>query len=193
MEQTPRAVKIVLYGKEGVGKSALMMRYVYGGFTLGMESTIGASFSSKNIQIDSGKLTLQIWDTAGSERFNSIVPIYIRGAKVVLLCFDEPNIETLETKISKIKEINDQATILFVVTKCDILEDQSQFDSVVKYATSHHHKLFYTSSLTGYGITDLFDHVINISSEPVLPLSNITLRPPEDNKQTKTCCGTSYL
>ena len=61
--------KIVLYGKAGAGKSALMMRYVYNRFDYEMESTIGAAFNSKKITVDKKALTLQIWDTAGQERF----------------------------------------------------------------------------------------------------------------------------
>ena len=148
--------KIVLYGKAGAGKTALMMRYVYNKFDYELESTIGAAFNSKSIKIDKKTLTLQIWDTAGSERFNSIVPIYLRGAKVVLLCFQEPDLEDIEYRIGKITEINDKANIFLVATKMDLTKDKT-YEKIGTYAKEHNYKVFYTSSATGYGVADLFD------------------------------------
>ena len=139
--------KIVLYGKAGAGKSALMMRYVYNRFDYEMESTIGAAFNSKKITVDKKALTLQIWDTAGSERFNSIVPIYLRGAKVVLLCFQEPDIEEIEYKIGKIMETNDKADIFLVATKMDLTKDKT-YENVENYAKEHNYKIFFPRQIT---------------------------------------------
>ena len=49
-----------------VGKSSLLGRYTKGEFTHRYVATIGADFTTKDVHIDKKRITLQIWDTAGS-------------------------------------------------------------------------------------------------------------------------------
>ncbi|CAF1311373.1 unnamed protein product, partial [Didymodactylos carnosus] len=51
-------------------------------------STIGVDFQIRTIDIDSKHVKLQIWDTAGQDRFKCVVRNFYRGAHGVLLCFD---------------------------------------------------------------------------------------------------------
>ncbi|XP_039972185.1 ras-related protein rab7 [Xiphias gladius] len=84
----PVTLKIILLGNSGVGKSSFMNRYVNHGYTNMYRATIGTDFLSKTVGIDGDKVTLQIWDTAGTERFQSLgTPLY-RGAHCCLLVFD---------------------------------------------------------------------------------------------------------
>ena len=66
MDVSAREVKVVLLGDAGVGKSCLVLRFVTGSFDKYSESTIGASFMSKLITVDSQPIKYQIWDTAGA-------------------------------------------------------------------------------------------------------------------------------
>ncbi|EEC49319.1 predicted protein [Phaeodactylum tricornutum CCAP 1055/1] len=54
------------------------------------EATIGVSFLSKTvICIDTNKaIKLKIWDTAGQERYQSLTPLYFRGAGAAILVYD---------------------------------------------------------------------------------------------------------
>lgn len=151
-------VKVVLYGDPGVGKSALMLRYVYNRFDFESESTIGAAFNTKQVQVADINVKLEIWDTAGSERFNSIHPMYIRGAKVVLLCFAEPVLSIIKSKVANIDKITTDTEIILVATKID-LPDVQNFSEVSKFAEESGYRLFYTSSLSGHGIQELFNRV----------------------------------
>jgi len=47
-----------------------------------------ASFFVKNLTVDEEIVRFQIWDTAGQERYNSLAPMYYRGAEAALLVFD---------------------------------------------------------------------------------------------------------
>ncbi|KAM7006710.1 ras-related protein rab7 [Tautogolabrus adspersus] len=81
-------VKIILIGSSGVGKSSFMNSYVNHRFTNAYRATIGTDFSSKTVNIDGDSVILQIWDTAGTERFQSLgTPLY-RGAHSCMLVFD---------------------------------------------------------------------------------------------------------
>ncbi|XP_072308047.1 ras-related protein rab7 [Eucyclogobius newberryi] len=81
-------VKLVIIGNSGVGKSSLMNRYVNHRFTNLYRPTIGTDLLSKTETIDGASVTLQIWDTAGTERFQSLgTPLY-RGAHCCMMVFD---------------------------------------------------------------------------------------------------------
>lgn len=81
-------LKVILIGNSGVGKSSFMSRYVNHRFTNLYRATIGTDFLSKSETIDGVCVTLQIWDTAGTERFQSLgTPLY-RGAHCCMLVFD---------------------------------------------------------------------------------------------------------
>lgn len=59
--------------------------------------TIGADFSKKELQLDSRtKVTLQIWDTAGQEKFQSLGYAFYRGADCCCLCYDITNRRSFE-------------------------------------------------------------------------------------------------
>lgn len=154
-------VKIVLCGKENTGKSALVARYIHNHFDSNISSTIGASFFQKDVYVDDNKVTLSIWDTAGSERYGTMMPMYMRGAKIVILCFDENHLDDLESQISKIVLANDSAEVLLVATKSDI---HKNYHLAEKYALQNNFKFFLTSSFSGQGISELFGDIVKIST-----------------------------
>jgi small GTP-binding protein len=83
-----RGFKIIIAGSQGVGKSSLLLRYVDNVWSGNLLSTIGVDFKFKTTEVNGEKVKLQIWDTAGSEAFKSIVSAYYRGADAVMLVFD---------------------------------------------------------------------------------------------------------
>ncbi|XP_037623257.1 ras-related protein rab7 [Sebastes umbrosus] len=86
--KSPVILKIILIGSSGVGKSSFMNRYVHHRFTNMYRATIGTDFLSKTVHIEGDTVTLQMWDTAGTERFQSLgIPLY-RGAHCCMLVFD---------------------------------------------------------------------------------------------------------
>jgi Ras-related protein Rab-7A len=80
--------KIIILGNSGVGKTSLMERYVAAKFSAQYKTTIGADFSTKDVQIGDELVTLQIWDTAGQERFQSLGVAFYRGADACVLVYD---------------------------------------------------------------------------------------------------------
>ncbi|KAG8128429.1 hypothetical protein E2320_015285 [Naja naja] len=81
--------KVVMLGKEYVGKTSLVERYVHNRFLVGpYQNTIGAAFVAKVMPVGGRTVTLGIWDTAGSERYEAMSRIYYRGAKAAIVCYD---------------------------------------------------------------------------------------------------------
>ncbi|XP_072344085.1 uncharacterized protein [Scyliorhinus torazame] len=81
-------LKVILLGNSGAGKSALMNLYVFKRYTNSYKATIGADFLIRDVTLDGKKVTVQVWDTAGTERFQSLGSVLYRGTDCCILVFD---------------------------------------------------------------------------------------------------------
>lgn len=88
MSKKKNFLKIVILGDSGVGKTTLLQQYVSGKSNAHSKPTIGADFSKKELMIDNTIVTLQIWDTAGQEKFQSLGYAFYRGADCCALVYD---------------------------------------------------------------------------------------------------------
>ena len=82
--------KVVLLGDSGVGKTCIISRYISGSFDSNSASTNGASYASKKVEYkDINKiLILDIWDTAGQEKYKSLTKFFYKDAAVAILVYD---------------------------------------------------------------------------------------------------------
>ncbi|KAH8297932.1 hypothetical protein KR018_001009 [Drosophila ironensis] len=85
--QRSKLLKVVILGDGGVGKSALLTRFVSNRYEENNFHTIGVEFMNKDIVVDGERYTLQIWDTAGQERFRALRTPFYRGSDICLLCY----------------------------------------------------------------------------------------------------------
>ncbi|KAK1971123.1 ras family protein [Colletotrichum eremochloae] len=87
--------KIILLGPSGTGKSCLLHRFVKNEWRVLSSQTIGVEFASKIIKVGTGsrrkRIKLQLWDTAGTERFRSVSRSYYRGAAGAIFVYDITN------------------------------------------------------------------------------------------------------
>jgi GTPase SAR1 family protein len=89
--------KVVIIGEYSVGKTSLCQRFI--NRVVGKtEPTIGAAFQVKTVPLPNSTQTvkLEIWDTAGSERYRSLMPMYYRDAAVAMICYDITNIKSFQ-------------------------------------------------------------------------------------------------
>uniref|UniRef100_A0A914PIB3 Uncharacterized protein n=1 Tax=Panagrolaimus davidi TaxID=227884 RepID=A0A914PIB3_9BILA len=84
-------LKVIFIGDPNVGKTSLINQYTNKRFCNYYKSTVGADFMTKSIVIEDKVVTLQIWDTAGCERFHSLGTAFYRGADCCVLTFDVTN------------------------------------------------------------------------------------------------------
>uniref|UniRef100_A0A9L0RWH9 RAB17, member RAS onco family n=1 Tax=Equus caballus TaxID=9796 RepID=A0A9L0RWH9_HORSE len=83
----PFVFKLVLLGSGSVGKSSLALRYVKNDFRSTLP-TVGCAFFTKVVDLGAASLKLEIWDTAGQEKYHSVCHLYFRGANAALLVYD---------------------------------------------------------------------------------------------------------
>ncbi|CAL8337275.1 unnamed protein product [Merluccius merluccius] len=84
----PTRLKVILIGNSGVGKSSLTARYVNHSFLTFHRATIGTDFVTKDETVDGRSVVLEIWDTAGTERFRSLGASMYRWSHCCVLVFD---------------------------------------------------------------------------------------------------------
>ncbi len=104
----PYSVKCVVLGDQGVGKTTLATVFNQGYFDPDTQSTIGVSFVSKNLKLigKDQSIKVQVWDTAGLERFFSIVASYIRDSYIALMVFDMTRRESWDNLVKWKNELD---------------------------------------------------------------------------------------
>ena len=91
--------KLVFIGDSGVGKTAIISRFIKGTFENNYDSTNGATFANKKIEYKDKKICLQfdIWDTAGQEKFKSLTKFFYKDAGIAILVYDITRIESFNS------------------------------------------------------------------------------------------------
>ena len=126
--------KVVLLGPSGCGKSCLLHRFIKNEWRVLTSQTIGVEFASKIVKVGDGsrrkRIKLQLWDTAGTERFRSVSRSYYRGAAGALLIYDVSNWTTfagLGTFLNDARALaSPNLTLLLVGNKSDLSDGTSQ-------------------------------------------------------------------
>ena len=85
---------MVTLGEGGVGKTSLIMRFVYDVFSGVQQTTIGSSFVERDVYVGDSAYKLRLWDTAGQERFDALTGFYARGARAIIICYDVTDRDT---------------------------------------------------------------------------------------------------
>ena len=117
--------KVLLLGDSTVGKTCVLLKYTDKIFQETHMMTIGLDYRLKVMQLQSGKeVKLQIWDTAGQDRFRSITKNYYKGSHGIILIYDVTSLKTFENVkswVSQIhEEISDKVVIYLVANKIDM-------------------------------------------------------------------------
>ena len=150
--------KIVFIGNEGAGKTSLLQRLQYGIFNPHTATTIGASFVKQTICVDDTDVNLHFWDTTGQSRFNMILPSFIRGAKIVLICFDSADVDNVQNHINNVNSVDPTVRIILVMTKIDQVTFHDT-KKIKEYALTKELSVFLTSAKSGEGVQKLFEEI----------------------------------
>lgn len=156
--------RIVIIGDTSVGKTSILNQLIEQTFQEYEQSTVGANYQLYVEEIDGKKVEIQIWDTAGQEKFKSLGPIYYRNARGAAVVFDVTNRHTFDDLtewITAFTEVAGTDTAIFIVANQIDRADARQVDSdeVKKWADSNDYKVFETSAKTGVGIKELFHEI----------------------------------
>ncbi|KAJ5778592.1 Ras-related protein RABA1b [Penicillium odoratum] len=124
--------KVILLGPSGAGKSCVLHRFVKNEWRVLSSQTIGVEFSSRIIKLGTGsrrkRIKLQLWDTAGTERFRSVSRSYYRGAAGAILIYDVasyPSFAALPTFLMDARALaSPNLTVILAGNKADLADPE---------------------------------------------------------------------
>ena len=117
-------IKIILIGDSSVGKRNFIFRFVDNKFQSSHITTVGFDFKTKICTLPNSKKTikLQIWDTAGQEKYMSLNQNLFLKVQGILLMYDITNrssFDNLQKWMNLIKDIIDEIPLVLVGNKID--------------------------------------------------------------------------
>ena len=176
LKTLPDESKVILVGKQGVGKTCISDQFNLGKLNPNLTQTIGASFIAKEIPTKNGPITMHVWDTAGQERYRSLIPLYARNAIVALIIFDVTDLDSYNQIFSIwIDEINKNADpnclIYLIANKVD-LPAQFDIDAAEEEAKKNGFYFKRISALNNESVLDLFSDVADAISKLPIPQLN---------------------
>ena len=151
--------KIIFCGDAGVGKTSIINSIMGQKFSEEYEPSIGVDFFSKTVRYNGRLIKLQIWDSAGQEKFRSLIPNYIRGSALIFLIFDiskKITYEHLNEWLNFITNIENGSLIIIVGNKID-LKDTREVNSeeAEKYCKDKKYDYFEVSAKDGTNIDNM--------------------------------------
>ena len=186
--------KVLLLGDSTVGKTCVLLKYTDKIFQDTHMMTIGLDYRLKTMKLQNGQdVKLQIWDTAGQDRFRSITKNYYKGSNGIILIYDVTSLKTFENVkswVSQIhEEISDKVVIYLVGHKVDMEEERKvTTEEGQKLAEELGVPFIETSAKSGLNIDEIFNDIVerihkafgNIKK----PTKNISYQAPD-----KKCCA----
>ena len=118
--------KIIFVGDSGVGKTTLINRINNEEFKDLNESSVGIDYYSKNIKFGGEELTLQIWDTAGQEKYRGLIPTYARNAVLAFIIYDISSKKSFENLTEWINYLNsiEKMPMIICGNKIDLVDNR---------------------------------------------------------------------
>ena len=113
-----KEIKAILLGDVGVGKTNLINVSVGMAFDKNEKSTISNSFVTKKTTINKQKYNIDLWDTAGQEKYYQITKIFFKGSNVIIFVYDvtsKSSFEGLSKWMDMAKETTDGQYVCGIV------------------------------------------------------------------------------
>ncbi len=170
-----KVFKVMVLGDAGVGKTSILEQYVNQVFTGAYKVTIGSDFLSKELLLGTDHVRLQIWDTAGQEKYRSLSLAYYRGADACMFVFDVTdkrsfnNLEMwMQTFFSQIPEKQVETfPVVIVGNKADKTGDRLVSEDAIKRWCKNHNNVSYfdVSAKTRSGIDEAFERLSGLANQ----------------------------
>ena len=201
--------KLVIIGNTHVGKTSLMLRYSDNIFRDKHISTIGVDFKIVKVKVGTTCVKLQIWDTAGQDRFRTISSTYYRGAHGAIIVYDVTSSQSfynVEHWINDMNAYNQNVYKVLVGNKNDDPNGSStskiiETKEAQRLANQMNLPLFETSAKEDINVKEVFEKVaeqllkrdilrkIEQRERTLKKETSQTIRLSKKSKKKKSCCS----
>jgi small GTP-binding protein len=161
-----KEAKIVMVGSATVGKTSIVNRFAEGLFNSSTQPTIGAAFLALIVRTPRYLVKLQIWDTAGCERYRAMAAMYFQNAHGAIIVYDVTSLQSfndVETWLAELREHGDRKiAIALVGNKTDLVHERAVAPEAGRqYALDNGIDVFKeTSAANGANISDIFTELV---------------------------------
>ena len=199
--------KVLKLGNSQVGKSSILNQFTEGTFSETMPPTLGIDYKISQITSGEDTIKLQIWDTAGQEKFKSITENFYKGAQGIILVFDLTDRGSFDNIRVWLKNIFEKAgknvVICLVGNKLDLYQQymadpstqgrcvpQEDVDQLLAEHPFHYLK---TSAKTNINVKEAFDFIgtelLKKNADLIKEHKGKNLKSKqEDKEEKKGCC-----
>lgn len=190
-------MKVVVLGIQNVGKTAILHRYVTNDFNAYLVQTMIAGTLQKRVQNESETIVMDLWDTAGQEKFRSLTPQYIRGSHAAIIVTSVDNsgsakdipyfMDLIESAASE------DITVCVALNKVDLPEEIHQVTKEIiqkkieELPQKNRPAVFMVSAKVGTGINLLFDYIQAQTKSTTKSMSGSSTMVVLD-EDSKNCC-----
>ena len=155
-----------LYDLGMVGKTSIINRYINGQFIQSNKRTINTNAFQKTIILNGNTFNLNVWDTAGEEKYHALAPIFYQNSDGAIIVYDCTNKETFERAVKWINELADilednKYRLILVGNKIDLPEKKISSEKGNELAKKYNANFIEVSALSGSGIDNIFEILTN--------------------------------
>ena len=196
-KESDNDLKMILVGSSGVGKTNLINSLIDEKFQAITLATSSSTYVVKKIMINDKLYEVEIWDTAGQEKFYSLTKIFIKGAKLVIFVYDitqRKTFEEIDHWINTVNEVLEEKPVIGLAgNKKDLyLKEEVNNEEGIEKAKEIGAIFRLTSAKEGFGISDLFEELMyeyikKVESGEIKPHKSYNLEKGNTNKKKKCC------
>ena len=166
-------LKIIVVGDISVGKTSVIKRYITNTFSEEHKSTISCEFKKKTLEIDAETCAnLQIWDTAGEEKFMSVTKQFYTDSHGAMIVYDLTKKDTFLKLDKWIKDVKEKAlqdvVIMIVGNKSDLVSEKVELgDELKPFKENYEYQDVSAKSGTNVALAfeNLTNKIINVLKE----------------------------
>ena len=150
-------IKLLIIGDSSVGKSNFMSRFIEDKFNTSYMTTSGIDLKTADIQIKNKKIRIQLWDTAGQEKYKAITKnlfLKVMGAIIIYDITSEKSYINLKEWVKMVKEeCGPHMKIIIVGNKLDLADERIiDEEEAMNYAKEQKTDYIETSCKTGENV-----------------------------------------
>lgn len=160
-------LKFIVLGDTCTGKTSFVTYLRDGVFNKLYSSTIGVDFIKLHFDRNEKTYKVFLWDTAGQEKFDFLLPLYYRNLSGLIAFYDVTDRKSfinINKWIEKFRRINtdENIPIIIVGNKTDIINNRCvEYEHLVSYANSNNYLFMECSVKNNYNLENIFYKMID--------------------------------